>query len=231
MPYRNLWKKFLLIVWLALWTGPVVLQAVQLGGRKASEWIEILERPERVAGLKVDEIVARLELKPGLVIADIGAGTGLFSRPMARAVAPGGQVLAVDVDQELLDYIAQRAKQENLANLQPVLATLDNPSLPTHQVDMAFFHDVLHHIEHRETYLKNLASYMKPDGRIALVEMDKDDPQTPHRSAPEMLLSRETVDQWMAEIGFYPAQEFDLFPGKKWFVVYQRKAPPARGNM
>ena len=228
MSERNYWTKLGLVCWLvvlaAVWAVPA--SALQLGSREVKQWIETLERPERIAGLKVDEIVAHLGLKPGLVVADIGAGTGVFSRPMAKAVAPGGKVLAVDVDQGLLDYITQRAKQENIANIQPVLGKFEDPNIPAQQVDLAFFHDVLHHIENREAYLRNLVSYLKPDARIALVEMDHNDMQTPHRDAPEMLLTQEQVDQWMVAIGFQQAQKFDLFPGKKWFVIYERKAVP-----
>ena len=211
-------------------SGGVPATAAQLGSREAKTWIETLEKPERIAGLKVEQIVERLGLKPGLVIADIGAGTGVFSRPMAKAVAPSGKVLAVDVDPALLEYIAQRAKQDDLPNIQTVLGKFEDPNLPAKQVDLAFFHDVLHHIENREAYLKKLTASMKQDGRIALVEMDEHDPKTPHREAPAMLLSRKQVDAWMAEIGFYPAQDFDLFPGKKWFVIYQRGAAPPKSH-
>ncbi|MBI4464244.1 MAG: class I SAM-dependent methyltransferase [Acidobacteria bacterium] len=228
MSKRNYGAKIGLIFWIVILAGAWTLPApaFQLGSRETKEWIELLERPERVAGLKVDEIVKRLELKPGLVVVDVGAGTGVFSRPFARAVAPSGKVLAVDIDQGLLDYIAQRAKQEKVTNIQPVLGKFDDPNLAKQQVDLVFFHDVLHHIENRQGYLKKLASALKPDGRIALIEMDLNDPQTPHHEHPEMLLTKQQVDQWMTEIGFYPAREHNLFPGKKWFVVYLRRAAP-----
>ena len=88
---------------------------------------------------------------------------------------------------------------------------------------MAFFHDVFHHIEKRQAYLKALAGYIKPNGMVAMVEMDDKDPKGPHREQPEMLVSRANVDKWMAEIGFHPVKEHnDLFPGTKWIVIYQR---------
>jgi SAM-dependent methyltransferase len=227
MSKRNCRAKVEFVIWLVVLAGCAVpATAAQLGSREGKVWIETLERPERIAGLKVDEIIARLGLKPGIVVADIGAGSGVFSRPMAKAVAPGGRVLAVDIDQTLLDYMAQRAKQENLPNIQTVLGKFEDPNLPTKQVDLAFFHDVLHHIENRQAYLKNLAASMKPQGRIALVEMDEHDPKGPHHDTPAMLMSRKQVDVWMAEIGFHPVQDFDLFPGKKWFVIYQRQSTP-----
>ena len=89
---------------------------------------------------------------------------------------------------------------------------------------MAFIHDVLHHIEQREAYLKALATYIKPNGMVTIIEMDRNDPNTAHKDEPNMLLSRAEVDKWMASLGFQPAKEHnDLFPGTKWFVIYQKR--------
>ena len=154
-------------------------------------------------------------------MADIGAGTGAFSLPLAVAVAPSGKVYAVDIDPGLLDYIAQKAKKENVENIQTVKGEFSDPKLPTRDVDLGFFHDVLHHIENRQAYLERPPS--KPSGRIALIEMNRDDPKTPHRNSPEMLLSKDEVKNWMASAGFYPAEEFDVFGNPKWFIIYARR--------
>jgi ubiquinone/menaquinone biosynthesis C-methylase UbiE len=195
----------------------------QLGGREAPDWIERLERPDRLAGLKIEQVVQRLALKPGMVVADIGAGSGVFSRPLAKAVGPSGKVYAVDIDQKLLDHINQRARQENVANIRTVLGKFEDPAIPAKDVDMAFIHDVLHHIDKREAYLKALAAYIKPQGMVTIIEMDRSDPKTPHAAEPHMLVTRADVDKWMASLGFHPAKEHnDLFPGTKWFVIYQK---------
>ena len=223
MHKRTYLSVFLLVSLLALSVGATDSLALQLGGREAPDWIQRLERPDRLAGLKIEEIVKRLQLKPGMVIADIGAGSGIFSRPMAKAVAPSGKVYSVDIDQGLLDHINQRAKQENIANIRTVLGKFADPAIPAKDVDMAFIHDVLHHIEQRETYLKALATYIKPNGMVTIIEMDRNDPNTAHREEPNMLVSRADVDTWMASLGFHPAKEHnDLFPGTKWFVIYQK---------
>ena len=195
----------------------------QLAARKADEWVATLESPQRPAQ-KVDEVLSRLALKPGMVVADIGAGSGLYSRPLAKAVAPGGKVYAVDIQQDLLDHINQRAKEEHIGNIQTVLGEYDDPKLPARNVDLAFINDVLHHIQHRAAYLKALGTYMKPAGRIAIIEMDKNDPKTPHRNQPELLVAREEILQWMSDAGFKLVQEHpDLFPGTKLFLVFGRK--------
>jgi 2-polyprenyl-3-methyl-5-hydroxy-6-metoxy-1,4-benzoquinol methylase len=195
----------------------------QLGARESKEWIQNLDNPKRIAGLKIDEVVPLLKLKPGDNVADLGAGTGAFSLPFAKAVAPAGKVYAVDIDQGLLDYIAEKAGKSGLKNLQTVKGEFDDPKLPARNIDLAFFHDVLHHIEHRQAYLKALAGYIKPGGRIALIEMNRDDPGTPHRGSPEMLLSKDEVKSWMAAGGFSPAEEHDIFGNAKWFIIYARR--------
>ena len=195
----------------------------QLGSRETKEWIERLERPERISGLKADQVLSRLKPKPGDKIADIGAGTGAFSLPFARAVAPSGKVYAVDIDSGLLEYIAQKAQKERIENIQTVKGEFSDPKLPARDIDLAFFHDVLHHIEKRQAYLKALANYLKPSGRIALIEMNPDDPNSPHRRhGADMLLGRRQLSQWMAEVGFQPTEEFDLFGKAKWFIIYAR---------
>jgi ubiquinone/menaquinone biosynthesis C-methylase UbiE len=196
----------------------------QLAAKKAEEWVATLEGPQRIATQKIDAVLSRLALKPGMAVADIGAGSGLFSRPLAKAVAPSGKVYAVDIQQDLLDHINQRDKEEHITNIQTVLGEYDDPKLPARNVDLAFINDVLHHIQHRAAYLKALGTYMKPDGRIAIIEMDKNDPKTPHRNQPELLVAREEILKWMSDAGFKLLQEHpDLFPGTKLFLVFARK--------
>ncbi len=208
----------------AMLAGGVSQSWAQLAPRKAEEWEKTLESPNRTATQKVAEVLSDLSLKPGMIVADIGAGSGFFSRPLAKAVAPNGKVYAVDIQQGLLDYINKRDTEENIHNIQTVLGEFDDPKLPVRNVDLAFINDVLHHIEHRAVYLKALGTYMKPDGRIAIIEMNKDDPNTGHKNQPELLVGREEIMGWMSDAGFKLVEEHaDLFPGTKWFLIFGRK--------
>jgi len=126
----------------------------QLGSRSAGEWMKTLDSSDRIQGLKIAEVVDALGLAPGQVAADIGAGTGAFTLPLARAVRPGGTALAVEVDQQLLEHLAETAIEQGVANVVTVHGEFDDPLLGG-VVDLAFIHDVLHHIENREVYLKN----------------------------------------------------------------------------
>lgn len=177
---------------------------------------EYIKRMDNERDLKVPEVVAKLRLKPGDIVADVGSGSGVFSIPMAKAIAPGGILYAVDIDQKMLDYVAERARKEGVTNLRTVLGENDDPKLPVKTVDVAFFHRVLHMIEHRQVYVNATANYMKPDGRIVIV--DKNPEQSPNSW---MWLKQSDVDTWMAALAFYPAEQFDVFKDK-YFVSYQR---------
>ena len=190
--------------------------SAQLEQSPAKEYISRMDKDSRLATLKVSDVIAKLGLKPGDIVADVGSGSGAFSIPFAKAVAPNGVGYAVDIDQKMLDFIANKAKEEGVTNLRTVLGEYNDPKLPIHGVDVAFFHRVLHMIQNRQLYVNNTAPYLKTDGRIVII--DKNPEQTPDSW---MWLKQSDVDTWMAAISFYPAQQFDLFTDR-YFVVYQR---------
>ena len=195
-------------------------------------WIQRLERPDRLPGLRVDAVIDALGLQDGDVIADIGAGPGVFSIAFAKAVGPSGRVIAADIWPELMEYIDARAQAEELTNIDTLLCDPDDPKLPQDQVDIAFFHDVFHNVPDRQGYLELLASYLRPNGRIAIIEQEFDDPIAKVWDVPEDRITKEQVDDWMSRIGFQLVNEFDLFQGdnnppgagmpERWFVVYAR---------
>jgi ubiquinone/menaquinone biosynthesis C-methylase UbiE len=193
--------------------------AGQLASRPVEEWVKTLEAPARVAGLQIDQVIAALGLEPGQVVADLGAGTGLFSVPLARAVGPKGKVYAVEIEAGFLDYIRKKASGQGVSNVVAVLGKPADPALPAADVDLAFLHDVIHHVADREGYLKQMVRYLKPSARIAVVDLH---PATsPHRDDPSLQVTKEQCQAWMAALGFTKAQEIPLSP-EKWFVVYRR---------
>jgi len=191
----------------------------QLASRPAAEWKTTLEAPTRVEGLKIEQIVTALKLRSGDVVADLGAGTGLFEAQLAYAIGRG-RVYAVEIDKGFLDEIDRKVDELHIANIETVLGTPVDPKLPTRAVDLALMHDVLHHVEQRQAYLRAVAQYMKPTGRIAVVEFHPKD--SPHKAEPSLVVSKEQAAAWMAEAGFVPAEDIQLFPDK-WFVIYKRK--------
>ncbi|OFV96894.1 MAG: hypothetical protein A3H28_10995 [Acidobacteria bacterium RIFCSPLOWO2_02_FULL_61_28] len=210
---RKLRILFYASVWL-LGIGLADASAFQLQQRPAEDYIKLMDRPDRV--VKVDEVIAKLQLKPGDIVADVGSGSGTFSIPMAKAIAPNGILYAVDIDQKMLDYVAERAKKEGVTNLRTVLGEYDDPKMPVKDVDVAFFHRTLHMIEHRQTYVTSTAKYLKPDGRIVVIDRNRVD-----SGESWMWLEQSDVDTWMAAISFYPAEKFSVFDDR-YFVSYQR---------
>ena len=189
--------------------------AAQLGQRPADEYIQRMDNPARVERIRVPEVVEALGLQPGDVVADIGSGAGIFSVAMGKAVGPTGTVYAVDIDQAMIDHVVERGKSEGLSNVRGVLGEYGDPKLPAQDVDLAFLHDTLHMIELRQAYLIALAKYLKPDGRIVVIEREIDQVEN------WMWLKRSDVDTWMAALSFYPVERPD-FLGTQWFTIYQR---------
>ena len=162
---------------LTLFVGSAGPASAQLASRAAEEWIKTLDSPARVSAMKVGEVIAALKIVPGQAVGDIGAGSGAFSGPLALATGPQGVLYAVDIDKDLIAHIERRATEQKIGNIKVVLGAFSDPKLPA-QVDLAFINDVLHHIEDRATYLRNLAGYLKPGGRIAIVDFMPGVPRT-----------------------------------------------------
>jgi arsenite methyltransferase len=193
--------------------------AAQLASRPAEDWTKTLESHDRIANLKIDEIVARLGLKPGNTVADIGAGSGLFEVPLAKAVSPGGKVYAVDIDAGFFPEIKKKADEAHVTNVQTVLGKYTDPNLPAKNSDLVFFHDVLHHIQDRAGYLKSVAGYLKPSGRVAIIDYELG--QGPHKAAPELEVSREQLGAWAKQAGLKQVEDVKMFPDR-YFLVYSK---------
>ncbi len=216
-------SRFLAVLGVLAVSAPMApVSALQLGGRPAEDWALVLESGRRIEGLEIDEVVSRIGLQPGEVVADMGAGTGIFSVFLARAVGPTGTVLAVEVDPGFLPMIDQKALDGGVDNIQTVLGEFQDPRLPRRDVDVAFFHDVVHHIEGRQAYLQTTARYMGPGSRVVVVDYHGDHPRAPHRNRPELRITLPQLREWMSVAGFDMTQEFDLFD-EKFFVVFTKR--------
>jgi len=214
----NIALSYLILIGLAL--VPELVQA-QLGKRPAKDYIAVLENPERIERLKTAEVMSRLKLKNENIVADIGAGSGVFTRKLAQAVAPDGMVFAVDIDQELLDYNREKIRQANLSdNVEFVLGRFDDPRLPPDSCDLIFICDVVHHIEHREVYLRNVRHYLKPEGRLAIIDYKANWPP----GHEEMKFSTEELLSWTKSAGFEKSAEFDLI-SDAFFYIFRPVQP------
>lgn len=188
----------------------------QLSQMPADKYINLMNKVNAKRDLKIDQIIAKLGLKNGDILADIGSGSGTFTIPFAKAVAPKGTVYAVDIDPKMLNYVKQRAEKAGVTNVVTVLGSYTDPKLPVKNVDVAFFHRSLHMIEKREAYLDNTSDYLKPAGEIVVIDKNPQD-----NLNNWMWLKKSDLDTWMAAIGFYDVHHFGLFDDM-YFVVYQR---------
>jgi ubiquinone/menaquinone biosynthesis C-methylase UbiE len=178
------------------------------------------ERTERDAWMKPDEVVKALELKSGDVVADIGAGSGYFSRRFATAVAPG-KVYAVDIDAEVLGYLKDRAAQENLSNLVTVVSKEDDPLLPAGAVDLAFFCDATHHISGRVSFFGKVAQGLKARGRMVVIDFPPGSPRTGH-AANELIPQSQMISE-AEQAGFRFVKSHELLLPGFYFLVFEKK--------
>lgn len=191
----------------------------------AAYWSKVFDDPKRDAWQHPDEIVTALSLEPGMTVADIGAGTGYFSRRLSAAVGRGGTVFAVEVEPSLVAHMRDRADSEKTPNVIPVLASADNPRLPPAALDVALFVDTFHHVDGRREYLATLRRSLKPSARVAIVEW-KAGPQPFGPKEESHKLPREQVEREMAQAGFEPLPVPDLLP-HQYFLLFRAK-PPSR---
>ena len=157
----------------------------------AEEWAKSFDAPSRDAWQHPADVVAVLGLRAGMAIADVGAGTGYFTVRLARAV-PDGEIIATDIEPDMVRYLTERAQREGLANVRAVLAGADDPHLAAASVDRILVVDVWHHLGDRVRYAAGLAAALRPGGQIAIVDFTLDAPHGPpieHRLAPEAIMA------------------------------------------
>lgn len=139
----------------------------------ASQWTARFEHEGRAIYDKRYEILDAMHLKPGMNAADIGAGSGLFSRLMAQRVMPGGTIYAVDIAKNMVDHIAKVAEEEHIPNLKPVLGDARSPRLAPNSVDLVCIIDSYHHFEYPQDMLREISKALRPDGSLVLIDFKR----------------------------------------------------------
>jgi len=170
---------------------------------------------------KPDQIVEAIALKSGQSIADIGSGGGYFSLRFAEMVGKEGRVYAIDTKPEFLEYVKNSAKEKGLDNVIPTLVSGNKLDLPEKSLDFIFMRNVYHHIPNRVEYFKNLKVFLKPDGRITIIEYKKGKPFT-FRGIFGHYVSKEIIRREMEEAGYHLEREFDFLP-EQHFAIYSKR--------
>jgi ubiquinone/menaquinone biosynthesis C-methylase UbiE len=180
-------------------------------------YIAALEDPKRDAYQKPQEVIAALAVKPGEIIADIGAGSGYFALRLAHHVGSSGHVYAVDVSPDMVRHLNQRIHGARLANISTILAPPDNPLLPR-PVDRVLFVNVWHHVENQPAYLTLLRKALKPGGQIVMIDFHKKD--LPVGPPAAMKIAREDLVRQMQTHGFKVRAEHTFLP-YQYFLIFE----------
>ncbi len=171
-----------------------------------------------------DQVIRSLNLQPGDVVADLGSGSGYFTFRLADAVGPDGKVYAVDIDQEMNELIAKRAREEGYDNVRVVLARPHDPGLPESGMALVFSSNTYHHLENRTTYFSGVAGHLRPDGRIAILDFNGEG--WFHKLAGHWT-EGDTIRQEMKAAGYSLERTFHYLPKQNFLIFSLGSRSPA----
>jgi len=180
--------------------------------KSINEYIQRMESPDRAEWQKPKKVVDYLAIRDGDVIADIGAGSGYFSVLLSKRVGDSGRIYAVDIENEMIEYIEKRAKKERLNNIKT-----DDPLLLESSIDLIFICDTYHHIEGRDNYLKILKKVLKKNGRLAIVDFHVVD--TPVGPPLNIRISKDKIMGEILKAGFKLEADYYFLP-YQYFLIF-----------
>ncbi|MGA3189986.1 MAG: class I SAM-dependent methyltransferase [Bryobacteraceae bacterium] len=196
-------------------SGRKIAPVMGVGG---ADW---LDRSERESEENPDGALDAIGFKPGMVVADVGAGTGYMSLKMAKRVGPSGKVYAEDVQPEMLRRLRANAAEAKLTNIQTVLGGEADPKLPPNTLDLILLVDVYHEFSQPQRMLRKMREALKPDGRLVLLEYRKEDPSIPIR--PEHKMSVAEVKLEVEAEGFHLDQVLETLPRQHILILTKAK--------
>lgn len=190
----------------------------QVMGAAGADW---LDRPEREAEEQPDKALQALKLTRGMVVADIGAGSGFMSFKMAKLVGAPGKVYAEDIQPEMLELVQDRARRDGISNVQTVLGGPSDPKLPAGAIDLILLVDVYHEFSQPQAMLDHMRDALKPNGRLVLLEYRKEDPSVP--ILPDHKMSVAEVKAEVQPEGFQFDQVIEVLPRQHIIIFRPRK--------
>ncbi len=199
-------------------------QPAKVMGFEGAAW---LEREGRAEEEKPEVVLAAMELRNGLTVAEIGAGTGFFSRRLAKAVGSAGKVYAVDIQPEMLDLLETYAAKEGIANIIPVLATETDPRLPAQGIDRILLVDVYHEFQKPEPVLARIRDSLAPGGTVTLVEYRREGETASHIKIEHRMSVEQVLAEWQAA-GFELLNQLETLPSQHLFIFSARRGARPR---
>jgi ubiquinone/menaquinone biosynthesis C-methylase UbiE len=187
---------------------------------RGADW---LERQSRESEEQTQLIVAKMNLRDGDIVADIGSGTGFFSRKMARRVAPSGRIYAVDIQPQMLELLGKYAREEGTDNIVPVLGEEANPRLPAGEIDWILLVDAYHEFQQPEVMLERMRDALAPDGRVALAEYRREGTSARHIRLDHRMSVEQVLKEW-EPAGFELVELYEGLPTQHLFIFKVREA-------
>lgn len=187
------------------------------------QWVERFENEGREIYEHRENIVRAAGIKPGMTVADVGAGSGLFEPLFAHAVGPEGSVVGVDIAPKFVELIAKRAKEQGLANVSSVLCTERSVNLPPDSVDLVFLCDTYHHFAYPEDSLKSIHAALKPDGVLMLVEFRRIPGESSDWTLSHVRAGQEVFSKEIETAGFKQFETHDFL--KENYIVKFKRVP------
>jgi ubiquinone/menaquinone biosynthesis C-methylase UbiE/intracellular sulfur oxidation DsrE/DsrF family protein len=190
------------------------------------EFIGRFEVESREVFARRKEILAACEIRPGQTVADIGAGTGLFTRMFSEAVGKEGRVIAVDIAQKFLDHIEATSREAGLLNVETVRCTEDSTKLPAESVDVAFICDTYHHFEYPLKTMASVHRALKPNGRVILVDFRRIEGESSDWVLSHVRAGQDVFEREIVQSGFRKAGELKNVLKENYLAVFEKVAAP-----
>ncbi len=180
--------------------------------------------PARDEKQKPRDIIEAMELKPGMIVADVGTGVGYMLPFLSRAVGPGGKVLAEDIQTDFLDKAKMRAKTSDVRNATFILGTPENPKLPADTLNAVLILDAYHHFDYPDQMMANVKDSLLPDGRVYIVDYFRSATAMPNGRALEHIRAdRDEVIKEIESYGYRLLWKRDLIPGSQYILSFEKK--------
>ena len=192
-------------------------EIAQVMGHEGASW---LDRPEREAEEAPSRLIRAIKLKPGMIVVDIGAGSGALSFPMAKKVAPTGRVIAEDIQPEMLAMVRQRAKKAGVKNVVPLLGTTTDPKVAPESADLMILVDVYHEFDQPYDMVSNMVRGLKKGGRLVFVEYRAEDPEVPIKDLHKMSVAQ--VRKEMKQFPLDYAETNESLP-RQHIIVFKKR--------
>ena len=221
----------LAVAWGVVAADPVFAQkeSVKPGINKSFEdpnvanFVERFEKEGREVYDKRNEVIKACQLHKGMAIADVGAGTGMYTRLFATEVGRTGRVFAVDIAAKFVDHVVESSREQGLANVVGVVCRADSVELPPNSVDLVYICDTYHHFEYPLSTMRSIAKALRPDGIVCLVDFERVEGKSSEWILGHVRAGKEVVRQEVEAAGLEFVEEVELFE-ENYFVKFRKTA-------